>query len=224
MSPAPKGLYRLGGASFILSGVLFLSKHLLERVAGQPPSSGAEILAWVDAGRLPLSLANELGFFALMALIPALIALHRSLGDAAPVKAATACGVMAVTLPVLAMLVILQGRLVYPVRGLPVTTPAVAELIVAVLSGGLHLTNLLFAAATFMLSLAARRSAYGAPVASLGFATAAFDIVGAYPYAIGASVAFVCQAFFGAWFVVLGLKLYQAEAPVPLLVAATRAA
>ena len=49
MSDEPKGLYKLGGAAFIISGILFLSRDVLEFMAGPPPSSGVQILAWVQS-------------------------------------------------------------------------------------------------------------------------------------------------------------------------------
>jgi len=63
------------------------------------------------------------------------------------------------------------------------------------------------AVATFVLSLAMRRGAYGPGIAYLGFATNVLDVVGGYPDAIGTLPALVCQAFFAAWFVVVGAKL-----------------
>jgi len=55
-----RGLYKLGGASVIASGVLFLSKYRLELVASPPPSSGVEILPWVRSGKHALGFGKEL--------------------------------------------------------------------------------------------------------------------------------------------------------------------
>ena len=209
-----KRLYKFGGVSFIVSGVLFLSRSLLELVAGPPPSSGVEILAWVESGKLALSFVNEVLFFAAIALVPALYALYHSLASTHRVKAATGCGVIAVTIPVIAMLLVVHGRLVYPVYGIKVTSPAVAENVVAVFYGGMHSVGLMLGIATIVLSLAMKGGVYGWPIAYLGIATGVFDIIGAYPDAIGPMLNLVCQAFFAAWFVAVGSKLYRMRSSI----------
>jgi len=214
MSQERKGLYRFGGAALMVSGLLFLLRDLLDRVAGPPPSSGVAILAWIASGQLVLALANEVLFFAAMALVPAVIALYRSLVDSDRVAATTGCGIIAAVVPILAVLDIVHGRLVYPVYGIRVSTPAVAELVVAIFYGGLHAVGILMGVATFVLSLAMRRGAYGRSIAWLGFATAVCDIIGAYPYAIGPLLTLVCQLFFAAWFVAVGAKLYAMRSPI----------
>ena len=64
MSHELKGIYKFGGISFIISGILFLVKYLLDLMVGPPPSSGAEILAWRASGELPLAFTSEVLFFA----------------------------------------------------------------------------------------------------------------------------------------------------------------
>jgi len=209
MSHEPNGLYKLGGAAFVLSGILFLSRAVLELKAGPPPSSGVEILAWVESGKLVLSLISEVLFFAAMALVPAVIALYDSLASTDRVKAATGCGIIAAVIPVIAMSLIAHGRLIYPIYGIRVRSPAVAEYAVAVFYGGLHAVGLMLGIATLVLSLAMVRGVYGKRIAYLGFATAVLDIIGAYPDAIGPALTLVCQVFFAAWFVAVGSKLYR---------------
>jgi hypothetical protein len=208
LSDETKRFYRFGGVAFILGGVLFLAKSGLDFAAGPPPSNGVEILAWVKSEQLALSLASEILFFAAMALVPAVTALYHSLATTEWAKAATGCGIFAVAIPVIAMLLIIQGRLVYPVYGIHVTSPAVAEHVVAEFYGGLHAVGELMGFATLILSLAMMRGVYGRGIAYLGFLTGALDIVGAYPYIIGPSLTLVCQVCFAAWFVAVGSKLY----------------
>ena len=195
----------------MISGALFFTRYILDVMAGPPPSTGPEIIAWVETNRLVLSLVSEVLFFASMSLVPAVIALYLRLESVERTLAATGCGLIAVVVPVLGLLLIVHGRLVYPVYGLHMSNPAVAELVVALFYGGLHAVGLLMAVATFVLSLAMRRRAFGAPVAALGFATAVGDTVGAYPYLISPVVLFVCQLLFAAWFVAVGWKLFRSH-------------
>ena len=203
------GLSKFGGIAFIAGGTLFLAQYLLEVRAGPPPSTGAEIIVWVQANRLALSLVSEVLFFASMSLVPAVIALYLRLAGVEPTLAAVGCGLIAVVVPVLAVLLIVHGRLVYPVYGLYVTDPAIAEFVVALFYGGLHAVGLLMAGATFALSLAMRRADFGGSAVVLGFATAVGDTVGAYPYLINAMVLFTCRLLFTAWFIVVGWKLFR---------------
>ena len=108
---------QLPGEAFIGGGILFLLRDLLELMAGPPPSSGVEILVWIASGRLTLALANEVLFFAAMSLVPAVIALYYSLAGIDRVKAAAGCGIIATVVPVIVVLDIVHGRLVYPVYG-----------------------------------------------------------------------------------------------------------
>ena len=200
---------KVGGVAFIAGGTLFLLQGVLDLIAGPPPSSGAEILAWSAAHPLAIALTSEVLFFAAVCLVPAVVALFQSFVAVDRVKAAIGCGIMAVVVPVLAVLLIVHGRLAYPIYGIRVGTPDLAEFVVAIFYGGLHAVALLMAIATLILSLAMRRGLFGKPAAYLGFVTAVLDVIGSYPYAIGPVLTFVCQLFFAAWFVAVGIQLYR---------------
>ena len=204
-----KRLHRLGGAALVASGLLFLSRAILDRSAGAPPSTGVEVLAWIASNSLALKFDSEILFFAALCLVPGLIALYQSLADVDRVKAAIGCGVVAVVIPVLAATLVVHGRLMYPVYGIRATTPDVAALVVAVFYGGMHAIYLLLAVGTLVLSLAMTRRAYGRPTAYLGFVTAVVDVIAAYPDAIGPTLTMVSQGFVAAWFVVVGGQLYR---------------
>jgi hypothetical protein len=73
--------------------------------------------------------------------------------------------------------------------------------------GGLHAIYLLLAVATIVLSLAMKRGAYPKWIGYLGFATAALDILGSYPWAIGPVLTLVCELSFAGWFVAIGSQL-----------------
>jgi hypothetical protein len=207
MASGERALQRLGGISLIASGVLFLLISALERVTGPPPSSGAAILAWVAAGSGALAWSVELLFFAAMFLVPGVIALHRSLAGGSPALAAAGCGAIAALIPVLLVLDIVQGRLVFPVHGLRLASPEVVELTVALHAGGMHAVLVVMGLATALLSVAMWRGAHGKGLAALGLVTSVLDLVGSYPWAIGPLVLLVSQALFAGWFVAVGWSL-----------------
>jgi len=203
-----KGLNRLGAGSLIGSGLLFMGRGILDFVAGTPPSSGLKILIWSASHRAILAFENELLFFAALLLVPALIALCRGFVAKRRAVAITACGIFAVAVPILAVLDIIHGRLIYPVFGISAHTPEVAEFIVAIFYGGLHAVGIMMGIATIMLSICMRGGAFGKPVVILGLVTGVLDIVGAYPFLIGPIPTLICGAFFAAWFIAVGWRLW----------------
>jgi hypothetical protein len=135
--------------------------------------------------------------------------LYQSLVVVDRTTAATGCGVIAATIPVMAVILIVHGRLVYPIYGMRIDTPDAAALVVMVFYGGVHAIYLLLAVATTVLSLVMKRGAYPKWIAYFGFATGAPDIIGSYPWAIGPVLALVCELSFGGWFVAVGSQLFR---------------
>jgi len=205
-------LYRIGGIAFIASGSLFLTKAVLELMTGPPPSNGEDILAWMASRGFLIASTSEVFFFAVLFLVPAIFALYESLAATHRVSAVLGCGILGVTIPILCVLLIVHGRMMFPVYRLQIRSPGIAEFVIALYYGGLHAVAELQAVATFVLSLAMRRGPYGRNIAYLGFATTAFDLVGAYPWAIGPLLWFVSGVFFSAWFVAVGYRLCRMSA------------
>ena len=201
--------YKFGGGALVASGILFVALAFLDFRAGPPPSNGAEILLWRDSQALVLDFVSEFLFFATVLLVPGTVALYQSLVDVDRTKAATGCGIIAATIPVMAVILIVHGRLVYPIYGMRIDTPDAAALVVMVFYGGLHAVYLLLAVATIVLSLAMKRGAYAKWIAYFGFAAAALDIIGSYPWAIGPVLTLVCELSFGGWLVAVGSQLFR---------------
>jgi hypothetical protein len=209
MPPDAKRPYKTGGEALVGSGVLFVVLAFLNFRAGPPPSRGAEILLWRDAQSLVLDFVNEVFFFATALLVPGTIALYQHLVKVDRTKAAVDCGIIAATIPVMAVILIVHGRLVYPVYGMRVDTPEAAALVIMIFYGGMHAIYLLLAVATIVLSLVMRRVASAKGIAYFGFATAALDVIGSYPWAIGPVLALVCELSLAGWFVAVGSQLFR---------------
>ncbi len=109
---------RLGGISFILSGTLYLIKSILDLVVGDPPSTGPEILEWRSSHELALAWTSEVLFAAAVLLVPAVIALYRSLGATDRPWVGFGCGVFATIIPTLFAVLMVHGRLAFPVYGI----------------------------------------------------------------------------------------------------------
>jgi hypothetical protein len=201
--------YKFGGGALVASGILFVVLAFLDFRAGPPPANGAEILLWRDSQALVLDFVSEFLFFATVLLVPGTVALYQSLVDVDRTRAGMGCGIIAATIPVMAVILIVHGRLVYPIYGMRITTPDGAALVVMLFFGGLHAIYLLLAVATIVLSLAMKRGAYAKWIAYFGFATAVLDIIGSYPWAIGPVLTLVCELSFGGWFVAVGSQLFR---------------
>jgi hypothetical protein len=200
--------YKFGGGALVASGILFVVLAFLDFRAGPPPSNGAEILLWRNSQELVLDFVSEFLFFATVLLVPGTVALYQSLVYVDRTKAATGCGIIAATIPVMAVILIVHGRLVYPIYGMRIDTPDAAALVVMLFYGGLHAIYLLLAVATIVLSLAMKRG-YAKWIAYFGFATAVLDIIGSYPWAIGPVLTLVCELSLGGWFVAVGSQLFR---------------
>lgn len=205
------GLLRVGGLGLISFAVLYFGRELLEWSAGPPPRTGADVVAWITTHQWLLGMQSEVLFFSLMCLVPAIPGLYDRLKQGSPVSAALGCGALAVAVPVLAMLDILQGRFAFPVYGIRVDTPAIAAFTVAVFYGGLHSVQLMLGFAIIMLTLAMRRSAFGTSIRWGGAAAAAAAILGGYPWVIGPSASLALQAGVTAWWVAVGWALYHTK-------------
>ena len=201
--------YKYGGGALVASGILFVALAFLDFRAGPPPSNGADILLWRDSQALVLDFVSEFFFFATVLMVPGTVAVYQSLVDVDRTKAATGCGIIAATIPVMAVMLIVHGRLIYPIYAMRVDTPEAAALVVMVFYGGLHAIYLLLAIATIVLSLAMKRGVYAKWIAYVGFATATLDIVGSYPWVIGPVPTLVCALSFAGWFVAVGSQLLR---------------
>ncbi|MEC0167986.1 hypothetical protein [Paenibacillus graminis] len=143
------GVIRFGGIALILSGILFLAQYLFLLPMPSPPLTDAELMAWLQNWRFNLSMADDLLFFAALLLIPSIVALYRLLVIVEPVKASLGCGLLAVVIPVHLFLVIILGRLVYPVYGLELSRD-IYKLVLSIYHGGIHSVALILGAAAIV--------------------------------------------------------------------------
>ncbi len=206
--PGSKGLIKLGGISFIVSGMLFFATYIFILLAGPNPTNGSDIIAWASSNKLMLALSDETLIFAAVFLIPAVAALYIQLASEHRAKAVVGCGLMAVTIPVLAIMDLLLGRLVYPVAGMSLNSPVVAEFVLTMYYGGLHLVYLMMCVAVIVLSWAMGSWIAGKFITYLGIVTGIIYLLAAYPDVIGSVGTMVSQIVFLALFLVVGWKLY----------------
>ncbi|MEV0592011.1 hypothetical protein [Nonomuraea cavernae] len=191
------------------SGVLFLLKSVLDLLVGDPPSESTQLPSWIASHQLPLSLTNEVLFFAVVLLIPVIFALYRSMDGSGRSWVGFGCGILALAVAIVLALVFIHGRLVYPVYGIDLDEPATVALVVSLYYGGMHEVALLLGAALVMLGLSMRQGAFGRAVAVLGVIVGAAQLAGSFPWLVGPLLTSIIQAMFALWLVLVGLRLVR---------------
>ena len=199
-------LLKFGGITLIGSGLLFLAQYLFLRPVPAPPLEDAALLSWLSEWRFQLSMADEVLFFAAVLLIPSIVALYRLLVQVHPVLTVFGCGLLAVSIPVYIVLVIILGRLVYPVYGIKLS-PESYKLVISLYYGGVHCAALVMGIATILLSLVIRMGGLGRITASFGLLAGIFDLIGSYPWLLGDVMILISQVLFAGWFIILGVNL-----------------
>ena len=200
------GVIQFGGITLIISGILFFAQYLLVLPMPSPPLSDGDLMTWLQEWRFNISMVDELLIFATLLLIPSIGGLYRILVKVDTVKTWLGCGLLAVVIPIHVFLVIILGRLVYPVYNIELS-PDIYKLVLSLYYGGMHCVFIILSIATLLLCFVIRRSSLGKPVAHVGFVVGILDLIGSFPWLIGTVMVFVCQLFFSAWFVLLGVRM-----------------
>lgn len=143
---------------------------------------------------------------ATLCLTPSIVALYMTLVKVDQIKTLFGCSLLFVAVPVNVFLVIVWGRLAYPVYDIQ-PTPAAYKLVLSTYYGGLHAVAIIMGVANLILALAIGKSAIGKPVAYLGFVVGVLYLVGSFPWLLGAALQHLCQLFFTGWFVILGMRM-----------------
>lgn len=195
------------GISLSVAGAALLARALFDYSAGDPPALGPELLTWISNNKPALSMSDELLVIASVLLIPGLVGLYQSLRSTNPRAAAAGCGILVAAIPVMMMMSILGGRLVFPVYDMQLTSPDSAQLTTALYYGGDHAIMIIVGVATIVISLAMKGTHYGAGFLYLGLITALADFAAAYPWLIGLQATLAAKALFALWFLATGIKL-----------------
>jgi hypothetical protein len=198
--------FRFGALSLIVAGVLFFASNLLTITLPIPPSSEAEFFPWLSENKLQIAVQNEILFFATLCLIPALLALYRLMKNQLTWSSLGGLGLLGTVIPVLEMLDIVEGRLVYPVYELGLSFD-VHRLVLSLYHGGMHAVSLLLGGSMILIGLALRDITFMRSTAYLGLLAGVLQILGAYPWLTGFVFNLIVSLFFSVWFVLLGINL-----------------
>lgn len=194
---------------FLLGGVCFLGRAVAAFHAGPPPSTGTEILAWIDNARVTMMLGNEALVIGAGLLLIGLYGFQQSLKPLAPMRSTGGSVLLASACVLCLALGIVQGRFVYPIHGLQLERPEDAELLASLYFGGFHVVSLVFAAATTLWALAMLRATAWRSLGYAGFVAAAGSVVSSYPDLIGPTLVLMLEAALALWWIGVALRLRE---------------
>lgn len=199
-----------GGWALIVGGALLFGAQFLITLLPAPPAAPSGLARWVHEYAFPLSMSNELLFFAIVCLTPGLAVLFRTTRSGHPVSSLLGCSSLLLAMAVLGVLVVIGGRLVYPVFDIPLSDDVTA-LVVSLLFGGLHAVLLFMGVGLIAAGFALRQENAGRwlPIASFG--AGALQVLGAYPWLTPAWVNVTTAAALFAWMLAAGWWLRSAR-------------
>jgi len=145
-----------------------------------PPAQVAALSTWVEKHSPEISFSNELLFFGVVLLLPAVISACVQAAKLRATAALLGCSSVMLALVLLATLVALEGRLVYPVFGIDLGPETVA-LVVSLFYAGLHTMQLLLGIGLIALGFGIRRTA-GFWLLPLSVAVGVLQVAGAFPW------------------------------------------
>lgn len=200
-----------GGWALIVGGVLLFGAQVVIALLPTPPVAPSGSARWVNEYASRLSMSDELLFFAVVCLTPGVVALFRTTRFRRPVSSLLGCCSLLLAMTLLGVLVVVGGRMVYPVFGISLSNDGIA-LVVSLFFGGLH-SVLLFIGVGLVAAGFALRQPNGwrwLPLAS--FSAGALQFLAAYPWLTPAWVNVAAAAALLTWTVTAGWWLRSAPA------------
>ena len=201
--PAWKRLYRAGGFSLILAGILFIVNLPLLLIVGPPPTSGEAALAIVAAQNLLFRTSNGIFIASGIVFIPAVLALYLALKELDREYALIASGLAAVAIPIFQT----TNMLNYSITG--VNNAAVAGLVLGVSRAGDTISVLLFSIAVLIWGVIMRKGVFSKGAAYLGVLTGVVGIISSIPIPAIGLIGLFSLVLFAIWFLAIGSKLYK---------------
>jgi hypothetical protein len=208
MSQDTLRIQRFGGGTFIVAGILFSAASLPLVFLPVPPTTSDGFLSWLTASKPSIFASNELLFFATVFLIPSFVALGRLLNVRNSISAIVGLGIIALALPLLAMIIIAQGRLVDPVFNLDLSVDTL-KFAFTIYYGGLHAVLLMVGAALFFLGFAMRPTAFQGYIMVFGYVAGLLQIAGAYPWLTPLAFNVLPPLSLSVWMVLVGLSMLR---------------
>jgi hypothetical protein len=215
-----KDLYRMGGASFLISGISFIVGTILLVILGGPPPNGQAALS-VTSGQELLGQTDLTVFLAAdLFLMPAALALCVALSRVRKSYALIASGLagLYIVIDVSVNEVNYFSLVALANQYSTATTDAqraalvgAADLALAATNVGVPLVTLALSVGTLIFGVVMLRSPFGKGTAYLALLAGIGGIIGAVTISALAVVIVIWVILEGIWFVLVGVKLSRLE-------------
>lgn len=189
----------------MVGGALLSGSLLLIALLRVPPAGHIALVAWVENHSSQISVSNELLFFGVVILAPAVLSAGQLLRKSSSTAALFGCSSLMLALILLGTLVAVEGRLVYPVFGIELGNEAVA-LVVSLFYAGLHTVQLLLGIGCIALGFGVRRTA-GLWLLAVSVGVGVLQLAGAFPWLTPIWFNAAVTAAFFVWTLTLGYWL-----------------
>lgn len=217
VDPTWKGLYKTGGASFLVAGILFIIGFFLLFFLGPLPSTTEAALKTVAEQKLLFQTNNGIFTLATILFIPALLALYLALKEVDKTGMLIASGLSALAITLFLGAIIVNYSLIILSREYGAATTdaqraayvAAADLVRGAAGAGFALSVLIFSVAVLIVSRVMLKGIFGKGIAYLGIITGIVGLVGGIPVPVLSIIGLVSVLFFAAWFLAVGNKLYK---------------
>ncbi len=213
-----KGLYRAGGASLLIMGVLYIIGFYLFFQLGGLPTSGQAALTALSAQKLLAQITITTFAATDFLFIPAVFAFYIALKGVRRTYALIASGLAGLfivldlgvnTVNFFSLVALGDKYAVATTEAQRATYVATADLTLGAVNVGLPLAGLAFAVGVLVFGLAMLKGVFNKPTAYLTMIVGIVGIIGTIPIPALAFV-FVVTIILGAvWFLVVGFKLYR---------------
>ena len=200
-------VFKFGAISFILSGVLFTTYFIVTSFVPIAPFDAVTGINWINEWRLFIAIADELLFFATVFLLPSIcIFANLFKANQYPFVLAGCTIIQFLVIPIFILIVLLQGRLAYPVYNYHLSIDIII-FIVSLSIGAMHASSILLAISIVLLCLSLRKGLLGSLPVFIGVIASFGQLLSAYPWLIASIVNLLCQLLFPIWLVLIGILL-----------------
>ena len=193
----------VGGWALIVGGLLLFGAQVAIALLPAPSAAPAELARWVHEYASRLSMSDELLFFAVVCLTPGVVVLFGTTRLRRPVSSLLGCCSLLLAMTLLGVVVVVGGRLVYPVFGISLSNDAIA-LVVSLFFGGLHSVLLFLGVGLVSTGVAFRQQNAWRWLPLASFSAGALQVLGSFPWLTPTWVNVAAAAALAAWTFAVG--------------------
>ncbi len=213
-----KGLYRVGGAAFLINGVLYIIGVILFFQLGGLPTSGQAALTALSGQKFLAQTTTTIFAATDLLLIPSVLALYVALKGASKTYAVIASGLAGLfivldlgvnTVNFYSVIALGDKYALATTDAQRATYVVAADLTLAATNVGLPLAGLVIALGSLLFGFAMLKGVFNKPTAYLGVLVGIVGIISAIPIPALAVALIATIILTAVWFFAVGFRLYR---------------